>query len=302
MRAGLVLGWIADLLLGDPRRGHPVAGFGRVAELVERKLWRDSRAAGVTYVTLLVGGPAAAVFVLQRRLGLTARAAVLALVTWAALGSRSLGREAAGVAAAVVDGDLAEARRRLPALCGRDPDRLDGPELCRAAVESVAENTADAIAGPLVWGAIAGPTGVVAYRCANTLDAMVGHRSPRYERFGWAAARLDDLMTWVPARVTALLAAAFSPVVGCGPARVFEVVRRDAAAHPSPNAGPCEAAFAGALGVTLGGKVRYAYGVEQRGPLGDGPPPAPADVRRAIRLSQAIAAAAALSLSAGRRR
>ena len=238
MRVGLLLGWLADLLLGDPRRGHPVAGFGRAALGLERALWRDRRAAGAAYVTLLVGGPAGVVWVLQRRLGPRPRAVLLAAVTWAALGSRSLGREARGVADAVAGGDLDAARRRLPSLCGRDPTGLDGPELCRAAVESVAENTADAVAGPLLWGAALGPAGVVAHRCANTLDAMVGHRSPRYRRFGWAAARLDDLMNWLPARVTALLAAGCAPLVGGAPGPTLAVLLRDRRNHPSLNAGP----------------------------------------------------------------
>src|SRR6266508_3183077 len=275
--------------------GHPVAGFGRLAGRLEALLWRDGRAAGAAYVTVLVGGPAAAVWLLQRRLAARPLALLLALVTWAALGSRSLGREATAVADAVARGDLDLARRHLPALCGRDAAGLDGAELCRAATESVAANTADAVVGPLLWGALAGPAGVVAHRCANTLDALVGHRSPRYERFGWAAARLDDLANWAPARATALLAAACAPLVGGSPGRALAVLRRDGGSHPSPNAGRCEAAFAGALGVRLGGANRYSARVEVRGPLGDGPPPTPADLRRAIRLSTAVGAAVALA-------
>jgi len=293
-----LLGWVADRAFGDPRRGHPVAAFGSLAGRLERLLWRDHRAAGTAYVAVLVGGPAAAALVAQRRLAARRRALLLALLTWAALGSRSLGREGAAVADAVARGDLEEARRRLPALCGRDPSRLDAAALCRAATESVAENTADAVVGPLLWGALAGPAGVVAHRCANTLDAMVGHRSPRYERFGWAAARLDDLLNWAPARATALLASWCAPLVGGSPRRALAVLRRDGGGHPSPNAGRCEAAFAGALGVRLGGANRYGDRVEARGPLGDGPPPAPADVRRAIRLSTAVGALAALAVSA----
>ncbi|MGH8910309.1 MAG: cobalamin biosynthesis protein [Egibacteraceae bacterium] len=294
-RSALLVGWAADRALGDPRRGHPVAGFGRVAGWLERVVWRDSRIAGAVYTGVLVGGPAAAAWALRRRLRPRGRAALLALVTWAALGSRSLGREAAGVARAVARGDLGEARRRLPALCGRDPSGLDASQLCRAAVESVAENTADAVVGPLLWGAVAGPAGVVAHRCANTLDAMVGHRSARYERFGWAAARLDDAANWLPARITALLAAACAPLVGGSARAALRVLLRDGANHPSPNAGRCEAAFAGALGVRLGGVNRYGTRVEVRGPLGEGPPPTPADVHRAIRLSVAVATALQLS-------
>lgn len=293
----LLAGWIADRALGDPRRGHPVAGFGRLATRLERALWRDHRGAGALYTVILAGGPAAGAWAVQRRLDPRRHAALLALVTWAALGSRSLGREAAGAADAVARGDLDEARSRLPALCGRDPSGLGAGELCRAIVESVAENTADAVVGPLLWGRVAGPAGVVAYRCVNTLDAMVGHRCPRYARFGWAPARLDDLANWIPARVTALLASGCAPLAGGSPRRALRALRRDGAAHPSPNAGRCEAAFAGALGVRLGGANRYGDRIEVRGPFGDGPAPAPEHVHRAIRLSNAVGLAA-VALSA----
>jgi adenosylcobinamide-phosphate synthase len=291
---GLLAGWVADLAAGDPRRGHPVAVFGGAAARLERRWWRDRRSAGVGYVAACVGVPALAAFALDRRLGSArGRAGLLALVTWAALGGRSLGREASAVAAAVEAGDLDEARARLPALVGRDPSRLDATEICRAACESVAENTADAVVAPLLWGALAGPAGVVVYRCANTLDAMVGHRSPRHARFGWAAARLDDLLNWVPARVTVLLTAACAPLVGGAPRAAVGVAVRDGANHPSPNAGRVEAAFAGALGLRLGGTNRYGARVETRGRLGHGSLPDPAAVTRAARLSAFVAGAAA---------
>jgi adenosylcobinamide-phosphate synthase len=294
---GLLAGWIADQALGDPRRGHPVAGFGRLAARLEQALWRDDRGAGTAYTGILVGTPTMITWVIQRRLNSRRRAILLAFVTWAALGSRSLGREAVGVADAVTRGDLADARDRLPALCGRDPSGLDARQLCRAAIESVAENTADAVVGPLLWGRIAGPAGVVAHRCVNTLDAMVGHRCPRYARFGWASARLDDLANWAPARVTALLTVGCAPLLGGSPSRVLRVLRRNGTAHPSPNAGRCEAAFAGALGVRLGGANCYGDRVEVRGPFGDGPAPGPRDVRHAVRLSSAIGLFTALGVS-----
>ena len=223
------------------------------------------------------------------------RRLVLAACTWAALGGRSLAREADAVAADVRSGDLAAARAALPALVGRDPDALDADGICRATVESVAENTADAVVGVLLWGAVAGPAGVAAYRAANTLDAMVGHRSERYADFGWAAARLDDALTWPAARAGAALAAACAPVAGGSAGAALRAVRRDGAAHPSPNAGRMEAAFAGALGVRLGGPLAYAGRVEERPRLGDGRAPVPDDVTRAIRLSLAVGAAAALA-------
>ena len=127
----------------------------------------------------------------------------------------------------------------LPSLCGRDPAGLDAGEIARAVIESVAENTSDAVVAPLLWGAVAGIPGLAAYRAVNTLDAMVGYRSPRYLRFGWASARLDDVANWLPARVTAALAAACAPLVGkTGPAGVLRITLRDGGNHPSPNAGP----------------------------------------------------------------
>ncbi len=298
---GLLGGMLLDAAVGDPRRGHPVALFGGLAQRAERALYADDRLRGVCYTALLVGGPAFAAGVAERRLG-RVRPLLLAAVTWAAVGGRSLGREARAVGDAVAAGDLAEARRRVPALVGRDPRALDGPELCRAAVESVAENTADAVVASLWWGAVGGAAGVVAHRCANTLDAMVGHRSARYRRFGWAAARLDDVLAYVPARLTAALAALLAPLVGGSCATAARIARRDRRHSPSPNAGAPEAAFAGALGVRLGGENRYGSGpdarVEVRGPLGDGPAPGPADVARAVRLSQAVTVAATLAAAA----
>lgn len=204
------------------------------------------------------------------------------------------------MAAALDAGDVDAARRRLPHLCGRDPSRLDGKELARATVESVAENTSDAVVAPLVWGAALGVPGLLAYRAVNTLDAMVGHRSSRYARFGWAAARLDDAANWLPARLTGLLTVACAPLAGGSPRAAYAVLRRDGAAHPSPNAGRCEAAFAGALGVRLGGVNVYDDRAEHRPELGDGRAPDAADVRRAVRLSRAVTVAAAAIAAAGR--
>jgi len=296
--AGLLAGALADQLLGDPRRGHPVAGFGQAAAALERHAWRPSRAAGTAYTLALVGGAAGAVALADARLRHrpAARALLLAGLTWTALGGRSLARTAGQLGDAVRAGDLERARQLAPALVGRDPRGLDGAELCRAAVESVAENTADAVVGPLLWGALAGPAGVAAYRAANTLDAMVGHRNPRYLRFGWAAARLDDLLTWPAARLgaalTCLLAAVGAPARSGDRWRAWRVLRRDGAAHPSPNAGRMEAAFAGALGVRLGGRNRYGDQVEERPTLGEGLSPGPDDVARAVRLSRQVGAAA----------
>lgn len=190
--------------------------------------------------------------------------------------------------------EIDDARRRLSHLCGRDASALDADGLARATVESVAENTSDAVVGPLVWGAVFGVPGLLGYRAVNTLDAMIGHRSPLYARFGWASARADDLANLLPARLSAALATAFAPVVGGSPAAAARAWRRDARKHPSPNAGRVEAAFAGALGRTLGGPLTYDGRLDPRTTLGNGSEPEPADIARAARLSAAVSIAAAV--------
>ncbi len=293
--AGLALGAAADLLLADPRRLHPVAGFGTAAAALERRTWRDSRAAGAGYAAVLVGAAGALGAALDRgtRGRPVARALTTAVVTWTVLGGTSLGRAARDVHAPLVAGDLPAARAQLPALAGRDPSGLDAGELARATVESVAENTSDAAVAPLFWGAVAGLPGLTAYRAVNTLDAMVGHRSPRYARFGWASARADDVANWLPARLTAALTVAAAPWTGGSAAGALRVWWRDGAAHPSPNSGRCEASLAGALGLRLGGRNVYGSRVEVRPALGDGRPPLAADVPRAVHLSRAVWTAAA---------
>ncbi|HEU4426617.1 MAG TPA: cobalamin biosynthesis protein [Pilimelia sp.] len=291
---GLLAGFALDAVLGDPERGHPVAGFGRAAAFLERRLYAPTRLAGARYATLAVGVPvagAAAAAALTRRHP-AARAALVAVTTWAVLGGRTLRREAAVMAGALERGDVPAARARLNHLCGRDPSRLDERELARATVESVAENTSDAVVAPLFWGAVAGLPGLVGYRAANTLDAMVGHRSARYARFGTAAARLDDALNLAPARLTALLTIAAAPLVRRERAEAWRVWRRDHADHPSPNAGHCESAMAGALGVRLGGRNVYFGQSDVRPLLGDGPRPTAPHIRRAARLSGAVGLAA----------
>jgi adenosylcobinamide-phosphate synthase len=294
LAGGIVAGVLADALVGDPRRGHPVALFGQAATRIERFLYADDRARGAAFTACceaLAVGPALAAARLARQRPV-ARLAWAGTVTWAVTGARSLTAEADRVQRALLAGDLPGARRLLPNLCGRDPAPLDEDGIARAVVESVAENCSDAIVAPLLWGALAGPTGLAAYRAANTLDAMVGHHSPRYDRFGWASARLDDVANWAPARVTALLAAACAPVVGGRPAATWRIARQYGPRHPSPNAGWCEAAFAGALGLRLGGPLSYSGRAEHRPELGTGRPPGPADIARASRLCRAVTAAA----------
>lgn len=288
--AGLALGFGLDRTLGDPRRFHPVAGFGRIAGGLERILYADSCFAGMAYVGVLVGGAAGLGVALDRatRAHPIARLLVTAAATWAVLGGRSLEREASAVSAQLSAGDLVAAREQITHLVGRDPTGLNADELARACVESVAENTSDAVVAPLFWGAVAGLPGLLGYRAANTLDAMVGHRSPRYLRFGRAAARLDDVVNWVPARLAGLLTA----MLGDDPTGALGAIRRDARLHPSPNAGVVEAAFAGALGLRLGGVNRYGDTVEDRGHLGSGRTPTPADIARTTALARRVGLAA----------
>jgi adenosylcobinamide-phosphate synthase len=283
---GAAVGVMADRLFGEPpAAAHPVAGFGTVMRRVERQLYRDRRDAGAAHAAVGIGLAVAA----GAALGSPAAAAYVAVA------GRALAAAALDIDVALARGDLTGARAQLPALVGRDPSRLDEPEIARAVVESVAENTVDAIVAPALWAAAFGAPGVFAYRAANTLDAMVGHRSARYEQYGWASARLDDVAGLIPARVTAGLVAAVRPHTAV---RLARTVRHDAPAHPSPNAGIAEAAFAAALGVRLGGTNRYGGRIECRPALGDGRAPEPADIRAAVRLSRDVTRALVALLAA----
>ncbi len=295
LAAGLATGVALDALVGDPRRGHPVAAFGRAAAALEARDYADSRGRGAAHTAACVLAVTVPAAVLHRRTrGRPAwQAAAAALAVWAVTGARSLHHEAERASLSLHRRDLAAARQVLPSLCGRDPARLDEAGIARAVIESVAENTSDAVVAPLLWGAVAGIPGLVAYRAVNTLDAMVGYRSARYLRFGWASARLDDVANWIPARVTAALTAACAPwVTSASPVAVLGVIRRDGGRHPSPNAGRCEAAFAAALGVRLGGTNVYGGVTETRPDLGEGRTPEPGDIRRAIVLSRAVTVSA----------
>ena len=271
----VALGLLADRVFGEPATAlHPVALFGKTMSAVEQAIHRDRRDAGILHAGIgtAIGFGAGLV-------------STTALATYTAVAGRALGEAALEIEAALVDGDLEHARELLPALVGRDPRGLDENEVCRAVVESVAENTVDAAVAPALWAMTAGGAGALGYRAVNTLDAMVGHHSPRYERFGWASARLDDAANFVPARVTAALVALARPRRATA---VRRAVLRHAPSHPSPNAGVSEAAFAAALGVRLGGESRYGDRMEIRPPLGDGRAPACHDIARAVRLSSDV--------------
>lgn len=293
---GLLLGVAADAVLADPARWHPVAGFGRFAAAVERRCYADSRPSGVVHLAVSAGSVlvvGVAVSVVARRGGAAAEAAAVAAATWVVLGGTSLAATGAALADSLDADDLAAARTLIPHLCGRDPLVLDAAGMARAGCESVAENTSDAVVGPLWWGALAGVPGLLGYRAVNTLDAMVGHRSPRYRNFGWAAARLDDAANWIPARLTALLVAAVRPKQA---REVLDAVLHPPA-HPSPNAGVAEAAFAAALGLRLGGDTVYAGRVDPRPTFGTGRSPEPADIDAAVRLSRDVTLALAALLA-----
>jgi adenosylcobinamide-phosphate synthase len=287
--AGLAL---AQVLPEPPDRYHPVAWFGRVMSRAEERRYRDDRRAGIEHVVLGSGLALIAGVVLRRAAG-PALAGVAA--TALTVGGRMLTTEALAIEAQLEAGDLDGARTALPALVGRDPSELGEDEIARAVVESVAENTVDAVVAPVLWAALGGGIGALAYRAVNTMDSMVGHHGERYERFGWAAARLDDIVNWVPARVAAAIVAALRPARA---GEVWRAVREDAPGHPSPNAGVVEAAFAAALGVRLGGINRYGRRIEQRATLGRGRPPAPADIGASVRLSRQLNAVLIAALAA----
>lgn len=294
----VVAGLALDAVAGEPAaRYHPVARFGDAMTALERHTYRDSVGAGAVHALAGVGGAVATGWLLERLVG--RRAALIASVAIASAG-RMLTDEVAGVARALEAGELVEARTRVGRLVGRDTSGLDEAGVARAAIETLAENGVDAVIATLWWGLVGGAPAVLGHRAANTLDAMIGHRSPRYARFGRVAAQLDDVANWVPARVGVLAVALAVPARA---RTIGRTVRRDAGRHPSPNGGVIEAATAAALGVRLGGTNRYGDRVEDRGTLGDGPPPTAADVGRAIDVARrATAILAVLVLVAGRTR
>jgi adenosylcobinamide-phosphate synthase len=292
------VGLLADVLLGEPpARWHPVARFGGLMQCIEAATYGDERwRGGVHLATGVTVGMGAGIA--MRRLVGSGPATALAVAVCSA--GRMLDRAALAVAGPLErggSGDLSAARERVSALVGRDTSDLDAAGISRAVIESVAENSVDAVTATLWWAAIGGAPAALAHRAVNTLDAMVGHRTPRYARFGWASARADDVLNWVPARVTAVAVAAVRPRRA---AAVWRAVRRDAPQHPSPNGGVIEAAFAAALGVQLGGTNRYGDVVEDRGTLGDGRTSAASDIAPAIRLRRHATAAVCVALVAAR--
>ncbi|MEM1332541.1 MAG: adenosylcobinamide-phosphate synthase CbiB [Actinomycetota bacterium] len=273
------IGIAVDRALGEPPADlHPVASFGTVMRRAETSIYADQRLTGGVYAAIGVGLGIGAGVVAQRVLG---RPLATVLATAVCAAGRMLDDEARAVADLLRAGDLDAARGRLRSLVGRNTTELDSSAVSRAVIESLAENGVDAVMSSWWWAAVGGAPAVLAHRASNTLDAMVGHRNERYRRFGWASARLDDVLNFLPARVTAAAVAVSRPARA---REVWRTVRRDAAQHPSPNGGVVEAAFAAALGVQLGGANRYGDTTEDRGTLGDGRPAHRTDIDRAIRL------------------
>jgi len=299
MALDAAIGWPAWLFR---RIGHPVTWIGALIDRLDAGMNRLERpatmrralgAAAALAVIAAATAPAVAVAAaLPEDLIGAVAAGVLA---WPLLAVRSLHEHVAAVARPLEAGDLAEARRAVSMIVGRDPTELDSAGVGRAAIESLAENASDGVVAPVFWGLIFGLPGVAAYKAVNTLDSMIGHRTARHEAFGWASARIDDAANLVPARLTALLIA----LVSKKPMAALRTMRRDARRHRSPNAGWPEAAMAGALGVRLSGPRRYGDRVSAEPWVNEGArDPTAADVSAALgvyrRAIVALWAAAAL--------
>ena len=294
----LLAGLAIDALFGDMPAAfavvpHPIALAGRAIAAFDRKLNRPERGPrrrrirGIITVVVLVGAAAGIGWIVHQVCrGTLLGAAVEALTIGVLVAQRSLYQHVAAVAAALRSGGLPAGRQAVSHIVGRDVRRLDAAGVARAAIESLAENFSDGVVAPAFWYLLLGLPGLFAYKTANTLDSMIGHKSPRYLAFGWAAARCDDLANLVPARLSGLFFAAAAGFSGdAKPGRAVVIMLRDAKKHRSPNAGWPEAAMAGALGLALAGPRRYADGVVNDPWLGDGTAQATAaDIARALRL------------------
>jgi adenosylcobinamide-phosphate synthase len=292
---------LIELCFGHPEAlhraiGHPVTWIGRLIAWLDRALNRETatpqarRAAGIAAVLILsaiVGVIAILVQTALLRLPFGILAAAILASTL--LAQRSLYRHVADVAAALDIGGVAAGREAVAHIVGRDTDTLDAAGVARAGIESLAENFSDAIVAPVFWMAIGGLPGAALYKTINTADSMIGHRTPRYEAFGWAAARLDDLVNLPASRLSALLLSAAAALSkNADPGAAWRAVSRDAGKHRSPNAGYPEAAMAGALGLSLAGPRAYGGAIVEDAFMGDGRREADAtDIRRALALYRA---------------
>ncbi|MEW6642274.1 MAG: adenosylcobinamide-phosphate synthase CbiB [Pseudomonadota bacterium] len=297
-----------DALIGDPdwlwrRLPHPIVLIGRTIGALDRGLNREDqspgwrRAAGIITIMVLVAGAMLAGHLIDIALrALPAGSLLVALVAAIFIAQRSLYEHVAAVAGAFETGGLPEARRAVSMIVGRDPAQLDDSGVSRAAIESCAENFSDGVVAPVFWLALFGLPGLLAYKAINTADSMIGHRTARHAAYGWAAARLDDLVNLVPARLAGLLVALAAPVAGGAVGTALRVMARDAGRHRSPNAGWPEAAMAGALGLALAGPRRYAtYSVDDPFLNPEGrKDAAPTDIHRALRVMVAAGGLQAL--------
>ncbi len=291
-----------DAAFGDPRwLPHPVRGLGALAaglETLTKKLIPSARAAGVLTALVVAGSAGGAVFLLVRAAAAIHPAvgdAVSIVLIAFALAARDLAGHAMNVQRALDRGNLAEARQKAAMMVGRDTEALDEGETARAAVESVAENTVDGVTAPLLFAVLGGPAAAMMYKAVNTLDSLFGYRNERYLKFGWASARLDDAVNYLPARLTAALIPLAAALVGARPVQALRCLVRDGRKHPSPNSGLTEAAMAGALGVRLGGVSSYCGTRSTKPFLGDPLEPlGKAHIRRAVVLMAATYLLAAL--------
>lgn len=260
----ILLALLLDLAVGDPRwLPHPVVMIGRLIQVLDqglRRAWLDQRSAGILLLLITVVGAGGATWLLlqlSNTLHTLAGFVATILVSSTCLAARSLHVESARVATALAAGDLPAARHYLSWIVGRDTDGLEESEIWRALLETVAENSSDGVIAPLFWLTFGGPVAAMAYKAVSTLDSMVGYKNERYLQMGWASARMDDLLNFIPARLTALLLIIAAPLSGCSASAAARITLRDRLKHPSPNSGHPEAAAAGALGVRLGGAASY---------------------------------------------
>lgn len=290
----VAVGWPAPL---HARIGHPVTWAGALIAAGDARLNRGGarRARGAALALSVIGLAALAGWAVQWLAGEGPAAAVIcAVAAWPLLAVRSMHDHVQAVARPLAQGDLPAARAAVAMIVGRDPAALDGAGITRAAIESLAENTSDGIVAPLFWGLVAGLPGIAAYKAVNTLDSMIGHRTPRHEAFGWAAARIDDAANLIPARATGLLFA----LVSARMRAALACMARDARRHRSPNAGWPEAAMAGALGVRLSGPRIYgARRVDEPWVNGACRDPGAADLAAALTLYRRAMAATAAGLA-----
>jgi adenosylcobinamide-phosphate synthase len=286
------LALLLERIFGYPRQllsaiGHPVIWMGALISWLDRRLNKGNRRLnGVLALLILLAVTAAITITIRYAVGLVPFGWVIeAILATSFLAQKELGRAVRAVADALAH-SLDAGRQQVAQIVGRDPDLLDEAGVSRAAIESLAESTSDGIVAPLFWLALGGLPGIALYKAINTADSMIGHKSEEYLQFGWASARLDDLVNWLPARLSALLVAAASFwVKGADAEKAWTTALRDAKKHASPNAGWPEAAFAGALGFSLGGPRAYAGEVVDLPSLGSGRRDlTPADIKTALTL------------------